>query len=83
MADEKSPSPACKVFSLLLQAIQTAAALGILVILALLLVEFKKITDPNYVLPIQSPNELSVRIGQTSLGSNNISPFFVETVTGV
>jgi hypothetical protein len=81
MADEKSSSTAYHAFSLLLQAVQTAAAVGILVILALLLVQIKKITDPNFVLSIGSSDEFAVRIGENSFGFNSLTPFYVATVT--
>jgi hypothetical protein len=81
MADEKSSSTAYHAFSILLQAVQAAAAIGILVILALLLVQIKKLTDPNFVLSVQSPEQFPVRIGQNSFGTGSLDPFYVVAVT--
>jgi hypothetical protein len=81
MAGEKSSSTTVNAFSLILQALQTAASIGILVVLAMLLVELKKFTDPSYVFPVGAPDLFPVRIGQPSFGTNNIEPFYVTTVT--
>jgi hypothetical protein len=84
MAEEKSSSGAYHGLSLFLQAIQTAAFIGILVVLAILLVELKKIADevsnPTFNFPIAVPDGIAVRLPNSG-GANSFSPFFVQTVT--
>jgi hypothetical protein len=66
MAGEKSSSTASNAFSLILQALQTAASIGILVVLAMLLIQFKKFSDSDYI--------------SYTPGRSYYSPFFVQTV---
>jgi hypothetical protein len=82
MSGEKSSSTAYNTFSLILQALQTAAAIGILVVLAMLLVQVKKLTDPSYVFQVGAPELFSVRIGQPSVGTTDNEPFYVRTAAG-
>jgi len=92
MAGEKSSSTASNAFSLILQTLQTAASIGILVVLAMLLIQFKKFSDPDYMFPVSIDPDYTfpvsidpdymfwVSISRSTPGTRYSSPFFVQTV---
>jgi hypothetical protein len=78
MAGEKSSSTTSNAFSLILQALQTAASIGILVVLAMLLIQFKKFSDPDYMFPVSIDPDYMFSVSISGISYS--SPFFVQTV---
>lgn len=73
---KSSSSSTATALSVLLQAIQTAAVVGILVVLAMILVQMKKFSAKDFAWNIESTVEI-VR----GRGASSTSPIYMKAVT--